>query len=129
MRKYISCGNCNRNYLYIFLAYFIIGILLIITLAFISNNLSQNNNSDFIPNPILFVFLSFFGQSLFIFVELILNKINFGNKKEGNVPERNSKKESSLVIQYIFNDLSVDIITCRDTINIIIISLLLLLVD
>ena len=77
----------------------------------------------------IFVFLSFFGQSLFIFVELILNKINFGNKKEGNVPERNSKKESSLVIQYIFNDLSVDIITYRDTINIIIISLLFLLVD
>ena len=128
MGKYISCGKFDIKYLYIFFIYSAIVMLLFFTIAMIFMNPKTYDESAYNINLLLFVFLSFFGQSLFIIVEIILNKFIFKNKNKDNDYKKSSNKESSLVIQYIFNDLS-DNITFRDTIHIAIISLLYLLVD
>ena len=128
MGKYISCGKFDIKYLYIFFIYSAIVMLLFFTIAMIFMNPKTYDESAYNINLLLFVFLSFFGQSLFIIVEIILNKFIFKNKNKDNDYKKSSNKESSLVIQYIFNDLS-DNITFRDAIHIAIISLLYLLVD
>ena len=52
--------------------------------------------------------LSYIGQSLFIFVELILNKYFFKNKSENNIPEEN-EHTNIVPIKYIFIIYQIDL--------------------
>lgn len=127
MGKCISYGACDKNYIYFYLSFLLIILVLVISFnkaEIISFNVLDTKKSD---NILLITLLSYIGQSLFIFVELILNKYFFKNKSENNIPEENEHK-NIIPIKYIFNNLS-NRLTKRDIFNLICFSLLLLSID
>ena len=127
MAKYISCGKFDKKYIYIYLIYTLVVLLLLLTFVFVFSTPSDNAEYKDIYNIniLFFVFLSFFGQSLFIIVEFILNHYIFENNKN---PQTLSPQKSSLLIEYIFNDYS-DRITNKDIIIIGCVSVIFLFVD
>ena len=126
MVKYISCGKFNKNYIIYFLIYNSTVLILLITLIIIFRFPDEDYYKGININILLMVFLSFFGQSLFIIIEIIINKIILkGKNKE---IKKESVRQSTLLITYIFNDLS-NKITRKDIIYICFISILFLIID
>ena len=78
MNKYIAFGKFNKIYLYIFLAY----IILLSLSSGISYFLFYTGNINNYENPILIIFLIYFGQSLLFIPEIIINKCIFKSKNE-----------------------------------------------
>ena len=123
----ISFGSCSKKFIYLYLISLIISFATIISL----NNISSVPTVFYYCykdiesiNFILKVFLSCVGQTFFIFMQLILVKCTFRNKRE-IIPKN---KEKTSAIKLIFNDSS-DKMTNKDLINIIIFSLILLFID
>lgn len=123
----ISFGSCSKKFIFLYLISLIISIATIISLINISSiptifYYSYKDNES--KNFILKAFLSYIGQTFFIFMQLILVKCTFRNKIE-NIPKN---KEKTSAIKLIFNDSS-DKMTNKDLINIIIFSIILLFID
>ena len=122
--RLISCGIFDKKYIYFFIFH---SLIIIFFLLIIFYYFKQKENSENKYNILLILLLNYFGEIFFFIPELIL-KYFLRTKKEK--PCKLFKKEKkSLVIEYIFNDLSDNIIKYRDIAYIFCASLLLLIID
>ena len=131
MAKYIGFGIFSKKYIFIIISYIIFDQTPFFILTyFIFKNSGGNKDIENKDNNIsLIPFLTYFGQSLFLIPELIIQKIVLKNKNNSiDKPERNSIRKS-LAIEYIFNDEYSETISSLDIVYIIFISLLILIID
>ena len=120
MHNCISCGKFSKIYLLIVLVYLLLSTIsstLYLTIIY------PEDISDSKDNPAFKLFLLYFMNSLLFIPELIMNKYFF---KKGKEIQDSNKKKTTLIIEYIFNDLS-NRITFKDKIFIFIISILIIL--
>ena len=128
MAKFISCGQYDKNYICLYIGSLLVylGSFLSYILAHIYNIGSDTSHQRKINKLVLALLLSYCGQSLSIFLQLIMNK-SVENKNNNNLAQ-NTRKISSVAIKYIFNEES-EKATKKDYIHIFGFSLILLIVD
>ena len=126
---FISCGKCEKTYIFFFLFYFLTMIMLSINLFYVYGNVSNFENYS---NILVTLLIYNFGQIFCFIPEIILKNIST-EKEEEKFSLKNSllpskKEKNKLAIEYIFNDFS-DTIIFKDIIFIFISSILLLIAD
>ena len=129
MCKFISCGEFNKKYIFILIAYIIFNQLPYFALYFFVFNhlgdtkdeLKKDDNISLIP------LMTYIGQAIFFIPELIIQKNLF--KNQNNTPNTNDSIRKSLALEYIFNENISDTIECIDIFYIFLISFLRLIID
>ena len=127
MKKYISCGKCEKKYFFINLAYFI-NILIIFYLY--KGFIKFNNNEKIEDNQGIFLFslLTYIWQILYIIPEKLINRSMEKEKEKEKSENKDLDEQTGNMIELIFTDVS-DRITSKDIRNIFIISVLTLIID
>jgi len=90
MKRIITCGKCDKNFWLSFLAYFFISSLIFASHPKFPDNKSENEDSNKkfeLTRP----YLTYFGQLLMVFYELIYNKIS--HSETNILPNYNMKKK------------------------------------
>jgi len=101
MTKIITCGKCDKSFWCLFLAYFIISFLNFLCHPKFSGFYENLDKKEFI---LIRPCLTYFGQLLMLFYELIFNKINrseiniSSNYKEENSSNQNKNKKKTIII-------------------------------
>ena len=132
MCKFISCGEFNKKYICILIAYIIFNQLPYFALYFFVFNhlgdtkdeLKKDDNISLIP------LMTYIGQAIFFIPELIIQKNLF--KNQNNIQKSKTTNDSirkSLALEYIFNENISDTIECIDIFYIFLISFLTLIID
>lgn len=119
---FIGFGEFNKQYILIFISYFLISQILFILL----NYCIYNDSNTATQNISLLPLTSYIGYFLCFIPHIIIN-IFYLNKKY-KLPKIRDHRKNKLVIEYIFNDLS-DRVTLKDIISIFLVSIILLIVD
>ena len=126
---FVSCGKCEKAYIFFFLFYFLTMIMLSINLFYVYGKVTNFENYS----NILLILLTYnFGQ-IFCFIPEIILKNTSTEKEEEKFSLKksllkNKKEKNKLAIEYIFNDFS-DTIMVKDLIFIFISSILVLIAD
>lgn len=120
MGKIISFGKCDKNYIYYILIFYTIIIISVIIFKF-----NKSINDLFIDNILLTGLLSYIAQSLFLFFQLILNKIIKPEKKDYD----NNKKNGNFKQEFIYNESSDKYLSILDFIFLLLVCLLSYIVD
>lgn len=123
MVKCISFGLFDKKYFYLITLDFILLLFFYSFKYAIDENHNVGSN-----NILLFVLLSYIGQSLAIFFQIIINKYTFNNRNNDIKQCKKNKNVDNYPIKYIFNDLSRNL-SNKDTFFFIIFCLLLLFID
>ena len=130
MGKCISCGEFDKNYICLYIVNLLVyfGLILSYFLADIYRikypfEIYEGGKYD---NKLLIIFLSYIGQSLSIFIQIIMNKCILDNISNNN--RRHNTRISYVPIKYIFNNKPEKLIK-KDFIHIFCFSILLLFVD
>ena len=126
MGKCISFGECDKNFIYLyivtFIAIFVSTYSLCIAKIYKLNSFLSFSKGEHFNNISLRLFLTYIAISLFFFIELILNKCSFRKRRINN-----RRNPINIQLSYIFNDYdSSEIITKKDFIKIVFLSLLLI---
>ena len=122
MCKFISCGRCDKKFIFLFLGNYLVFFFLFSALD--DSGIVPNKDLPKIKNILLYLLLFYIGQSLFVFPEIIINKCIF-KKKDQNKTIRN--KKSRLSIKYIYNNLIE--LSQKDKFIIFIMSFVIFIVD
>lgn len=101
MTKIITCGKCDKSFWCFFLAYFIITFLNFLCHPKFSGFYENLDKHEF---TLIRPCLTYFGQLLMFFYELIFNKITrseiniSSNYKEENKSNQNKNKKKTIII-------------------------------
>ena len=126
MGKCISIGECDKNYIYLYIATFIAIFVSTYSLCIAKilnlKSFLTFSKGEYFNKISLRLFLTYLALSSFIFIELIRNKCSFRKRRNNN-----RRHQVNIQLSYIFNDYDTsEIITKKDFIKIVFLSLLLI---